>query len=169
MISGDPDNKIFYLHTINDTTKLSTFLKKYKNIILIGGCFDLLHYGQITFLRKAKAHKGALIVLLESDETVLRKKKRKPIHPQEKRAQLLASVSYVDGVIAIPYLTSDKQYEKLTKIIHPRIIAVTKGDRLLANKKNQAKLIKAKVRTVTPHIAGLSTSLITNYATISGN
>lgn len=169
MINGDLVRKIFYLHSFQDTKKLLIFLKRYRNIILTGGCFDILHYGHITFLKQAKKQGGSVVVFLESDRAVLEKKKRKPIHTQEQRAKLLAAITYVDAIIALPYLKQDSDYEKLTKIIRPRVIATTKGDVLLKNKEHQARLIGAAVKIVTPEIKGFSTSLITNYAAISGD
>nr|WP_236682642.1 adenylyltransferase/cytidyltransferase family protein [Rickettsia felis] len=44
-------------------------------IVLVGGCFDLLHYGHIEFLRKAKKQGKYLIVALEPDETIIKYKK----------------------------------------------------------------------------------------------
>lgn len=169
MTSGETNGKIFKLTSLRTIQKLSDFLKSRKNIILAGGCFDILHYGHITFLRKAKVIGGTLVVLLESDRAMIRKKKRKPIHSQKKRAEILAAVRYVDFIIMIPYLTNDHDYKLITTTINPAVIAVTKGDKQLGNKKKYARLTGANVRIVTPRIGGLSTSTITKYATISSD
>ncbi|OGK18683.1 hypothetical protein A3G67_02325 [Candidatus Roizmanbacteria bacterium RIFCSPLOWO2_12_FULL_40_12] len=169
MISGDPNDKIFYLRSLKDTEKLKNFLAPYKKAVLVGGCFDVLHYGHVVFFKNAKKQKGSLIVLLEPDTSLLKRKKRKAIHTQRDRAEMVAAISYVDAVVAIPHFTKDEEYEKLVKIIKPRVIAVTEGDELLRHKKNHAKLVGAQVIEVTPKIKGLSTSLITNYATLSSD
>ena len=40
---------------IKNAVKISKRLKKQgKKIVLVGGCFDILHIGHITFLEKAK-------------------------------------------------------------------------------------------------------------------
>ena len=44
-------------------------------IVLVGGCFDLLHYDHMAFLRKAKKHGKYLIVALKLDETITKYKK----------------------------------------------------------------------------------------------
>ena len=61
-------------------------------VVLVGGCFDLLHYGHIAFLKEAKKHGDYLIVLLESDENVRRLKgEGRPFHTQKQRKEMLAS------------------------------------------------------------------------------
>jgi len=36
-----------------------------KKIVLVGGCFDLLHFGHISFLKRAKALGNYLVIALE--------------------------------------------------------------------------------------------------------
>ena len=168
MISGKADEKIFNLSKKNQE-KLSKFIKPHKNIVLVGGCFDILHFGHIAFLKSAKEIGGELVVFLESDETIKQKKGRKPIHNQEERAQLVASLMYVDMVIALPPMVQDSEYGDLTRLVNPKYIAVTKGDKLIDKKKRHASKIGAEVKEVTDHLEGLSTSLITKYASISSN
>ncbi|MBI3343244.1 adenylyltransferase/cytidyltransferase family protein, partial [Candidatus Gottesmanbacteria bacterium] len=58
--------------------------------ILVGGCFDLLHYGHIRFLEEAKKLGDHLVVALESDENVRRMKgEGRPIHTQAQRKEML--------------------------------------------------------------------------------
>lgn len=142
--------------------KIKDFLKvfKGKKTVLVGGCFDLIHYGHFQFLKKAKNQGDYLIILLESDEFIKKSKKRKSIHTQDERAEILANFQMVDMVIKIPYFSSDKEYFNIVKIIDPKVIAVTEGDLQLKNKKNQAKLIGAKVVIVTPLIKKFSTTKI---------
>ena len=54
----------------------------HSKIVLVGGCFDLLHYGHIEFLKNAKKQGEYLIVALEPDEAIVNYKKRQPIHNQ---------------------------------------------------------------------------------------
>jgi len=49
-----------------------------------------------------------------------------------------------------------------TPIIKPKIIAVTSGDRQLANKKRQAAMVGAEVKIVTPLLKKYSTKRIIN-------
>lgn len=131
-----------------------------KKIVLIGGCFDLFHFGHLTFLRKAKKKGDFLIVALESDEFIKKYKKRDPIHLQEQRAEILASINYVDLVVKLPLLKSDKEYFNLVRMIKPSVIAVTEGDKQLENKKKQAKLVGAKIKVVSSLVKNLSSKEI---------
>lgn len=131
-----------------------------KKMVLVGGCFDLLHYGHYSFLKNAKEIGDCLIVVLESDEFIVKQKMRKPVHSQSERAEILAGLRIVDWVITIPYFSSDKDYEDLVKKIHPDIIAVTRNDPQIENKKRQAALINGKLKVVIPLLRGFSTQKI---------
>ncbi|WP_425363220.1 adenylyltransferase/cytidyltransferase family protein [Candidatus Tisiphia endosymbiont of Hybos culiciformis] len=118
---------------------------KNDQLVLVGGCFDLLHYGHIQFLRKAKAQGKCLIVALEPDETITNYKKRKVIHNQLQRADILSSLSFVDKVLMLPQLKGFDDYNQLVQDTCPSVIAVTKNDPQFSNKQIQAKLIGAQV------------------------
>ena len=66
--------------------------------VITYGTFDLLHYGHINLLRRAKEHGDYLIVALSTDEFNSNKNK-KCYFPYEKRKQLLEAIRYVDLVI----------------------------------------------------------------------
>jgi cytidyltransferase-like protein len=73
--------------------------KEYKNklkIVMTGGVFDILHYGHIYTLEKAKEKADILIVIIANDNTVLKNKNRKPIHSQEHRKKIVESLKPVD-------------------------------------------------------------------------
>ena len=67
--------------------------------IITYGTFDLLHYGHINLLRRAKAMGDYLIVALSTDEFNWNSKSKKCYFSYEKRKQLLESLRYVDLVI----------------------------------------------------------------------
>ena len=67
--------------------------------IITYGTFDLLHYGHINLLRRAKALGDYLIVALSTDEFNWREKQKKFYFGYEKRKALLEAVRYVDLVI----------------------------------------------------------------------
>ena len=120
-----------------------------KRIVLAGGCFDILHYGHIYFLKKAKSLGDVLIVAIESDQRVRELKgKNRPIHNQRQRKQILESLKFVDRVIILGNTMTDKKYLNFIKKIKPDVIAVTKGDPQIKNKMLQAKEVGAKVAEI---------------------
>lgn len=127
--------------------------------VLVGGCFDIIHYGHVRFLTEAKKQGDYLIVALESDENVRKYKgENRPIHSQTERAEMLRSLRVVDEVLLLPPLTGDANYFELVERIKPDVIAVTQHDPQLKNKKKQAKEVGAKVITVTPRLEPHSSS-----------
>lgn len=67
--------------------------------VITYGTFDLLHYGHINLLRRAKEQGDYLVVALSTDEFNFQKKKEKCYFSYEKRKQLLEAIRYVDLVI----------------------------------------------------------------------
>lgn len=138
------------MQKIISTDTFIKFSKKFKSqgkkIVLVGGCFDIIHKGHLAFLKNAKRQGDILVVILESDESIkIMKGEKRPIHPQALRAKILESLKAVDFVIQIPQLKTDSEYAELVKKIEPDIIAVTKGDSILEKKKAHARAINGKV------------------------
>ena len=67
--------------------------------VITYGTFDLLHYGHINLLRRAKEQGDYLIVALSTDEFTWDEKQKKCYFSYEKRKQLLEAIRYVDLVI----------------------------------------------------------------------
>jgi rfaE bifunctional protein nucleotidyltransferase chain/domain/rfaE bifunctional protein kinase chain/domain len=68
-------------------------------LVAAGGCFDLLHTGHVRLLRRARDLGDALVVLINSDESVRQiKGDGRPVVPAEDRARVLAALGCVDGV-----------------------------------------------------------------------
>lgn len=129
-----------------------------KKTVLVGGCFDLLHFGHIAFLKKAKEKGDKLVVALESDENVRKMKgEARPIHSQLERREMLESVTYVDEVIPLPPMKGDRDYYELVRKIKPAVIAITQGDPLRIKKLEQANEIGAQLVEI-PKIHTPSTS-----------
>ena len=131
-----------------------------KKIVLVGGCFDLFHFGHLEFLKAAKKQGNYLVVAIDPDEFIRDKKGREPVHTQKQRAQILKSLKFVDKVICLPYLKTYEDYLSLVTKIKPAVIAVTKNDPQLKNKQKQAKTIGAKVKVVTPLLKNFSSTQI---------
>ena len=67
--------------------------------VITYGTFDLLHYGHINILRRAKALGDYLIVGLSTDKFNLIEKKKRCYFSYDQRKELLESIRYVDLVI----------------------------------------------------------------------
>ena len=126
--------------------------------ILVGGCFDLIHFGHVEFLTNAKSYGDHLVVALESDESVRRMKgPSRPIHTQEQRKRMLESLRFVDEVIMLEPLKSDAEYEALVTGVKPSVIAITEGDPVEEKKRRHASLVHAEV-VIIPKVHTPSTS-----------
>ena len=67
--------------------------------VITYGTFDLIHYGHINLLRRAKELGDYLIVALSTDEFNANEKNKKCYFSYERRKQLLEAIRYVDLVI----------------------------------------------------------------------
>lgn len=135
-------NKILRLEQIEKAIKR---IKEKENIVLTGGCFDIIHTGHIEFLTKAKKL-GAVFVLLESDEKIKKTKgDNRPIHNQKQRAFMLSKLEVVDYIILLDHIKSYANYLKLVEKIRPDIIAISTPDPMKKEKLAQAKRVGAKL------------------------
>ena len=151
-------NKI--LASLDKAARISSQLrKKNKSITLAGGVFDLFHYGHLKFLKAAKKQGDILIVALESDKNVKRRKgAHRPIHSEKIRAEILAELACVDFVLILPEMKTYKDYFNLVAKIKPDVIAVTENDPQMENKRRQAEAAGAKTAVVAPQIPTPSTT-----------
>jgi rfaE bifunctional protein nucleotidyltransferase chain/domain len=80
-----------------------------KRVVFTNGCFDLLHPGHIHSLEAARGLGDLLVVGINSDESVRALKGAgRPVIPQEERAEILANLECVDGVVIFEELTPQK-------------------------------------------------------------
>lgn len=128
---------------------IDSIKSKRKSIVLVGGCFDILHIGHIKFLEEAKKVGAFLIVLLESDENVKKLKgKNRPLFSQKERAQVLSSLSSIDHIILLPPMGNDQDYNQVISQLKPDVIAVTENDPLLAKKRQLAEMVGGKIKII---------------------
>ena len=82
------------------------------------GAFDLLHAGHIELFKDCKSKCEHLIVGLQSDPTIDRPEKNKPIQTLEERLVMLQAIKYIDEIVI--YHTEDDLYVIL-KAMKPHI------------------------------------------------
>ena len=98
--------------------------KNKQSIVFTNGCFDIIHYGHVDYLVKAKELGDKLVIGLNSDMSVKRLKgESRPVMNEMARATLLASLVFVDAVVVFEEDTP----EDLIKTIVPDIL-VKGGD-----------------------------------------
>ena len=86
--------------------------------ITTNGCFDIVHAGHVEMLRVAKSMGNYLVVGINSDDSVRRIKGiGHPLVPQKYRAELVASIRYVDQV----HIFNEDDPTEFLKFIRPNI------------------------------------------------
>jgi glycerol-3-phosphate cytidylyltransferase len=91
--------------------------------VITYGTFDLLHYGHVNLLRRAKGLGDYLIVALSTDEFNWNCKKKKNYFNYEKRKQLVESIRYVDLVIP-----EESWEQKISDILEYKVDVFVMGD-----------------------------------------
>jgi rfaE bifunctional protein nucleotidyltransferase chain/domain len=93
---------------------------KGKRIVFTNGCFDLLHIGHVRYLEEAKARGDVLVVGVNSDSSVRKLKgPKRPILPEEERAEILSGLGCVDYVT----LFEERDPLKLITSLQPNVLA----------------------------------------------
>ena len=90
------------------------------HVVLAGGVFDIIHPGHIHTLNAAKALGDVLVVVVATDNTSEKMKKRRPLHTQEQRQELVNSLSMVDLCL----VGQEDDIFKTVNRVRPQIIAL---------------------------------------------
>ena len=116
------DPKVKRIASLSKT--ISLLRRKGKTVVFTNGCFDIIHAGHVSYLKKAKALGDILVVGLNSDSSVRKiKGGSRPINREKDRASVLSSFSFVDYIV----IFNEDTPEKLIKIIRPDVL-VKGGD-----------------------------------------
>ena len=121
--------------------------------VLTYGTFDLLHYGHIRILKRAKELGDYLVVALSTDEFNAIKGK-KAYHNYETRKKMLEAIRYVDLVIP-----EEKWEQKKSDVINYKIDIVVMGSDWEGNE-NFEKLKEICKVIYLPRTKGVSTTKI---------
>nr|WP_298614813.1 D-glycero-beta-D-manno-heptose 1-phosphate adenylyltransferase [uncultured Thermosynechococcus sp.] len=89
----------------------------WRPLVFTNGCFDLLHAGHVRYLAAARALGKRLVVGLNSDRSVAALKPKRPIIPEQQRAEVLAGLRSVDAVV----LFGDRTAISLIEVLQPEI------------------------------------------------
>ncbi|HEQ78826.1 MAG TPA: FAD synthase [Euryarchaeota archaeon] len=87
--------------------------------VMASGAFDIIHPGHIHYLEQAKSLGDELVVIIASDKTVERRK-RKPVMDQEARLMVVKALKPVDQAV----LGGDGDIFQTAMRIKPDIVAL---------------------------------------------
>lgn len=128
-----------------------------KRVVFTNGCFDLLHLGHVDYLEKARNLGDALVVGLNTDDSVSRfKGPQRPIQDEVSRARVMASLQAVDLVV---FFNEDTPKNLISELL-PHILV--KGSDYLAENIVGADVVKnagGVVKTI-DFVPGYSTTRI---------
>ena len=103
-----------------DRNTLTEIGRNSLRIVLAGGVFDIIHPGHIYTLNAAKELGDVLVVVVATDNTAVKMKKRKPLHTQDQRQELVNSLSMVDLCL----IGQEDDIFKTVNHVKPQIIAL---------------------------------------------
>lgn len=142
----------------NNLTKIIPRLKKSKKrIVFTNGCFDIIHYGHVAYLEKAKAKGDVLIVGVNSDSSVRKiKGKKRPVNSQSSRVKTIAAFECVDYAIIF---NEDTPFNLIKRIVPDVLVKGAdwkKGEIIGSDivNKNKGKIFRI------PYVKGFSTTAL---------
>ncbi len=124
MMSTKPKN-IYYTWSPQTIKRLVAGLRqngprrRKRTVVFTNGVFDILHYGHVDYLTKARKLGDVLIVGLNSDSSVKKfKAAGRPIQPEKDRARILAALRPVDIVV----MFKEETPERLIRAVAPDVL-----------------------------------------------
>jgi len=95
-----------------------------KQLVFTNGCFDLLHAGHVHLLKRARSLGDALVVAVNSDQSLRRLKGQgRPLVKENERIEVLSALEMVDYVV----IFSGSTPETLIRAVRPHVL-VKGGD-----------------------------------------
>lgn len=143
------------MHSISNLKTLEKMVQKWKEdgqkIVLVSGSWDLIHEGHALYLEKAKTYGDILIVGVDSDIKIKRRKgPGRPVVPQDERIRMLTHLRSVD-IVVLKEHTAPKW--SLIKMIQPDVLVATKEtytpDQIKLLEKNHTKKVLVHERMAT--------------------
>lgn len=104
----------------DDRTTLTEIGRNSLRVVLAGGVFDIIHPGHIYTLNAAKELGDVLVVVVATDNTSEKMKKRRPLHSQDQRQELVNSLAMVDLCL----VGQEDDIFKTVDRVRPQIIAL---------------------------------------------
>ncbi|GAA3785866.1 PfkB family carbohydrate kinase [Streptomyces phyllanthi] len=130
-------------------------------VVATGGCFDVVHAGHVGLLESARGIGDCLIVCLNSDASVARRKgPGRPLNPLADRARVLAALGSVDAVLVFEEDTPEAVLARLRPDVW------VKGGDYSVQDLPEAEVLRTwgGQAVVLPYLDGRSTTLLTRRA-----
>jgi len=149
-------------HIYRNLKQLCKAVFRNKKIVIgiTGGAFDLFHFGHLNYLKNASEKCDILIVHIDGNELVSKRKgKGRPIIEERKRANIVSSLKFVDYV----YISNNIFYgNKIINSIKPNIVFKIRRDKSRDNEFTSAfKKRFPKIQTIfLKSVSGISTGLL---------
>ena len=89
-------------------------------VVLAGGVFDIIHPGHIHTLGEAAKLGDVLVVVIATDKTAVKMKRRRPLHTQQQRRDLVGALKLVDAAV----VGDDEDIFRTVAHIRPQIVAL---------------------------------------------
>jgi glycerol-3-phosphate cytidylyltransferase len=126
-----------------------------KRVVFTNGVFDVLHAGHVTYLQWAREQGDALIVGLNTDDSVRRiKGPSRPIVPFSERARVLDALRSVDGVVGFAESTPEAVLDAVKPDVHVKS-AQYREDEL---PERDVVHKHGGIVRLAPHVSGMSTT-----------
>ena len=103
-----------------DKSALTELGRSSLRVVLAGGVFHIIHPGHIHTLNAAKILGDVLVVVVATDNTAVKMKKRQPLHSKEQRQELVNSLSMVDLCL----VGQEDDIFKTVNLVKPQTIAL---------------------------------------------
>ncbi|MFF6879777.1 PfkB family carbohydrate kinase [Streptomyces sp. NPDC012474] len=133
-------------------------------VVATGGCFDLVHAGHVGLLESARRIGDCLIVCLNSDASVARRKgPGRPLNPAADRARVLAALGSVDAVAVFDEDTPEAVLGRLRPDVW------VKGGDYSVQDLPEAEVLRTwgGQAVVLPYLDGRSTTLLARRAAVA--
>ena len=142
---------------------LSEIQNSSSKIVLAGGVFDIIHPGHINTLNAAKRLGDVFVLLVATDKTAIKMKKRRPLHSAQLRQELVSSLSMVDLCI----IGDEDDIFKTVDLVKPQVIALgydqTHQEKFIVDGCRKINLDVAVVRLESPRPDTSSSSIQKEY------
>lgn len=167
MQKDSPSQEIYSLTELQQA--IASNPEKWRPLVFTNGCFDLLHLGHVRYLKQAKLLGKSLVVGINSDRSVQQIKPPspnlppRPIIEENNRAEIVASLKMVDGVVIFAETTAID----VIKALQPDIY-VKGGDYTIETLPESAIVMSygGKIKLVEIEIASSTTNIINRILSV---